>query len=250
MTGMDFGLGRDFGLGMKGEIMELEEVDSYGRRHGHAHHGHAHADHEYCDIDDHSKYVVVEDPYSIDEYNYSHEIDFGYYDEPVVKKSNDRKVDYIIRDERHVGGPSYEVIVDGHRDHDHHGNFAFVEEEFDYVPEIHYDDVVHYDDHDHKKGGKKHDHDDDHYELDYGYGGHGHSHGGHSLGGYESKRDKEAREDREKEDKKRMSRKQEEEKKRNKKNRRGSKKGGIRGERDSRRGGKDSKKRGGRRSYW
>lgn len=51
MTGMDFGLGRDFGLGMKGEIAELEEVDS-------------------------------KDPYSIDQYNYSHEIDFGYYDEP------------------------------------------------------------------------------------------------------------------------------------------------------------------------
>ena len=98
---MEFGLDRDFGLGLKGEITGLEEVDSYGHVH---------------------------------------------YDEPIVKKSNDRNVDYIIRDERHVGGPSYEVIVDGHRDHDHHGNFAFVEEEFDYVPEIHYDDVVHYDD--------------------------------------------------------------------------------------------------------
>ena len=112
---MDFGLDRDFGLGMKGEIAELEEVDS--------------------------------SPYALDEYNYSHEIDFGYYDEPVVEKSNDRKVDYIIRDERHVGGPSYEVIVDGHRDHDHHGNFAFVEEA-EIIPEIHYDDDVHYDDSD------------------------------------------------------------------------------------------------------
>ena len=115
MTGMDFGLDRDFGLGMKGEIAELEEVDS--------------------------------SPYALDEYNYSHEIDFGYYDEPVVKKSNDRNVDYIIRDERHVGGPSYEVVVDGHRDHNHHGNFAFVEEA-EIVPEIHYDNVVHYDDSD------------------------------------------------------------------------------------------------------
>ena len=82
MTGMDFGIGKDFGLGMKGDIMELEEQDS--------------------------------SPYGLDEYNYSHEIDFGYYDEPKP--------------------------VDNKRDNNNYGYSTYVED--DYTPEIHYDEPV------------------------------------------------------------------------------------------------------------
>lgn len=81
MNGLDFGFNGDFGSKMMG----LDKVDSYGRSDGQAHYGHDHADHEYCAIDDHHKYV--EDKYELDEYNYDHEIDFGYYDpkpEPVA----------------------------------------------------------------------------------------------------------------------------------------------------------------------
>lgn len=80
MNGLDFGFNGDFGKKMMG----LDKVDSYGRSDSQAHYGHDHADHEYCAIDDHHKYI--DDPYTLDEYNYSEEIDFGYYDpkpEPV-----------------------------------------------------------------------------------------------------------------------------------------------------------------------